>query len=92
VACTLSGDGPRGRVAEWRAVLDGAVHVAIPEGLRLTLPVELAAAIAGLAAFEQQSCAFFCFRLHLDGPRLNLEVRAPEAGTGLLAEMFTRPA
>lgn len=92
VACTLSGDGLRKRAAEWRDALDGAVRVAIPEGLRLTLPAERAAAIAGLAAAEQQCCGFFDFRLHLDGPRLHLEVRAPEAGAGLLAEVFALSA
>ncbi|MEY9928016.1 MerR family copper efflux transcriptional regulator [Catenulispora sp. GP43] len=88
VACTLSGGGLRERVAQWRDVLDGAARVAIPEGLRLTLPVERAVAVAGLAAAEQQCCAFFDFRLHFDGPDLHLEVRAPEAGAALLAEVF----
>jgi len=71
VACILSGNGLHERLAEWRDVLDGAVRVVIPEGLRLTLPVERAAAIAGLAASEQRCCAFFGFRLYVDGLRLH---------------------
>ncbi|WP_405632660.1 MerR family DNA-binding protein [Streptomyces sp. NBC_01174] len=69
----------------WEA---GAVRTAMPEGLRLTLPVERTGRIAELAAAEQQCCPFFDFRLHLDGPHLHLEVRAPAEGAGLLSELF----
>ncbi|MEY9856194.1 MerR family copper efflux transcriptional regulator [Catenulispora sp. GAS73] len=88
VACTLSGADLRERADQWREALTGATRTAIPDGLRLTVSSERAAAIAALAAAEQQCCAFFDFRLHLDGPNLHLEVRAPEAGAGLLAEVF----
>jgi DNA-binding transcriptional MerR regulator len=88
VACTLTGDFAGERAAQWRDVLDGATRTAIPEGLRLTMPVERAAAVAGLAADEQRCCAFFDFRLHLDGPDLRLEVRAPEDGAELLRALF----
>ncbi|WP_247706368.1 hypothetical protein [Streptomyces liliiviolaceus] len=60
----------------------------MPDGLRLTLPVERTSRIAELAAAEQQCCAFFDFRLHLDGPQLHLEVRASAEGTGLLNDLF----
>lgn len=88
VACTLTASDMGDRVAQWQKVLDGAIRVPIPDGLRLTLPADRAAAVAGLAAEEQKCCAFFDFRLHLDGPILHLEVRAPEAGAGLLMELF----
>ena len=88
VACTLSGDGLRERANQWRGILDGATSTAIPDGLRLTLSSDRVAAIAALAVAEQQCCAFFDFRLHLDGPTLHLEVRGPEAAAGLLAEVF----
>jgi MerR family copper efflux transcriptional regulator len=88
VACSLTGDGIRERAAHWHRVLDGATRTAIPDGLRLTLPADRAAAVAALAADEQQCCAFFDFRLHLDGPSVHLEVRAPEAGTELLNDLF----
>ena len=88
VACTLAADDMGDRVAQWQEVLAGAIRVTIPGGLRLTLPADRAAAVAGLAAQEQECCAFFDFRLHLDGPSLHLEVRAPEAGAGLLMELF----
>lgn len=88
VACTLPAGDMGDRMAQWQEVLAGAVRVTIPDGLRLTLPAERAAAVAGLAAQEQRCCAFFDFRLHLDGPSLHLEVRAPQAGARLLMELF----
>ncbi len=60
----------------------------VPGGVRLTLPVDRATAVATLAASEQECCPFFDFRLHLDGARLLLEVRAPTEGAALLAELF----
>lgn len=88
VACSLSGEGLGERTGRWREALAGAVRTAMPEGLRLTLPVERAGRIVELAAAEQQCCPFFDFRLHLDGPHLHLEVRAPAEGAGLLSELF----
>ncbi|QUW85858.1 MerR family transcriptional regulator (plasmid) [Streptomyces mirabilis] len=88
VACSLTGDGLHERTVQWREAVDGAVRTAVPEGLRLTLPVERTARVAELAAAEQQCCPFFDFQLHLDGPRLHLEVRAPADGVGLLTDLF----
>lgn len=91
VACILTGSGMRKQAARWRDVLAGALRVAIPDGLRLTLSADRAGAVASLAAEEQGCCAFFDFRLHLDGPDLHLEVRAPEAGLDLLTALFAQP-
>ncbi|MFI6416490.1 MerR family transcriptional regulator [Streptomyces sp. NPDC050842] len=88
VACSLTGDGLHERTVQWREAVDGAVRTALPDGLRLTLPVERTARVAELAVAEQQCCPFFDFRLHLDGPRLHLEVRAPADGASLLADLF----
>ncbi|MGW6719857.1 MerR family transcriptional regulator [Streptomyces sp. NPDC054995] len=88
VACSLSGEGLHERTAHWREAVDGATRAAVPDGLRLTLPVDRTARIAELAAAEQQCCPFFDFRLHLDGPRLHLEVRAPADGGALLTDLF----
>jgi MerR family transcriptional regulator, copper efflux regulator len=91
VACSLTGDGLGERATEWRRLTDGAKRQPIPDGMRLTLPAERAGPVAELAASEQRCCPFFDFRLHLDGPVLHLEVRAPAEGAGLLAALFTRP-
>ncbi|MEU6764993.1 MerR family transcriptional regulator [Streptomyces sp. NPDC046853] len=92
VACSLTGDGLRERTAQWREAVDGAARTAVPDGIRLTLPVERTARVAELAAAEQQCCPFFDFRLHLDGPRLHLEVRAPADGADLLTDLFAPAA
>ncbi|HEY9331971.1 MAG TPA: MerR family transcriptional regulator [Streptomyces sp.] len=88
VACSLTGDGLGERTLQWHQAIDGAVRTYIPDGLRLTLPSARTAAVAALAADEQQCCPFFDFRLHLDGQELHLEVRAPADGTGLLTDLF----
>jgi hypothetical protein len=92
VACSLTSAAIGGRAEQWRQLMRGAEHEEIPDGRRLTLPVQHAEAVAALAAAEQQCCPFFDFRLHLDGPVLHLEVRAPAEGAGLLAELFTPAA
>ncbi|MBO8194333.1 MerR family transcriptional regulator [Streptomyces oryzae] len=88
VACSLTGDGMAERADQWRRVLSGADRTEMADGLRLTLPADRAAAIAGLAADEQQCCPFFGFRLHLDGEALHLEVRAPADGHEVLTRLF----
>ena len=89
VACSLTSGAIGGRAVHWQQLIRGAEHKEIPGGRRLTLPVQHAEAVAALAAAEQQCCPFFDFRLHLDGPVLHLEVRAPAEGAGLLAKLFT---
>ncbi|MEV8313417.1 MerR family transcriptional regulator [Streptomyces sp. NPDC059900] len=88
VACSLTGEGLRERTVQWREAVDGAVRTAVPEGIRLTLPVGRIARVAELAAAEQQCCPFLDFRLRPDGQRLHLEVRAPADGAGLLTDLF----
>ncbi|MCO1576128.1 MerR family transcriptional regulator [Crossiella sp. SN42] len=97
VACSLTGTGLAGtalteRVAQWRRLLDGAETEPIAEGVRLVLSAARAGQVAALAVDEQGCCPFFDFRLHLDGPVLYLEVRAPADGAELLAELFTPAA
>lgn len=92
VACSLTSAAVGGRAEQWQRLVRGAEHEEIPDGRRLTLPVQHIEAIAALAAAEQQCCPFFDFRLHLDGSVLHLEVRAPTEGAGLLAELFTPAA
>jgi MerR family copper efflux transcriptional regulator len=89
VACSLTGDALAQRVARWRQLLAGAERETIDDGIRLTLPADRAGALAALAADEQQCCPFFDFRLHLDGPVVHLEVRAPAGGAALLAGLIT---
>ncbi|MFD3524589.1 MerR family transcriptional regulator [Streptomyces sp. NPDC058653] len=92
VVCSLTGDGLRERTVQWREAVDGALRTAVPEGLRLTLPVDRTARVAELAAAEQRCCPFFDFRLHIDGPHLHLDVRAPADGADVLTDLFGPPA
>ena len=58
VACSLTPEVLGERTAQWHRLLDGAPHESIPDGVRLTLPVERAGPVAALAAAEQQCCPF----------------------------------
>ncbi|MFI0471047.1 hypothetical protein ACH347_43925 [Saccharopolyspora sp. 5N102] len=92
MACSLTGEGIAERAGQWQQVLSSAEREEIDDGVCLVVPAERAGQIAELAAAEQQCCPFFDFRLHLDGPVLRLEVRAPAEGTALLTELFTPAA
>jgi MerR family copper efflux transcriptional regulator len=84
VACSLDGADLEQCAADWHDLLDGAVPARIPDGVRFDLPAERAAALAALAGSEQRCCPFFDFRLHLDGPLVHLEVRAPAEAAELV--------
>ncbi|WP_030663120.1 MerR family transcriptional regulator [Streptomyces rimosus] len=88
VACSLTENAMADRVGRWRAAVADAVRADLPDGVRLTLPADRTAMIAGLAAAEQRCCPFFDFRFHLDGAVVHLEVRAPADGREMLLELF----
>lgn len=88
IACSLTESEGVNRVEQWRAVLAGADRSALAAGVRLTVPVDRVADIATLAAAEQACCPFFDLRIHLDGPVLHLEVRAPQDAREILADLF----
>ncbi|MER7576028.1 hypothetical protein [Streptomyces sp. NPDC126514] len=84
VSCTL-------RTEQWRALVATAVRREETEdGALLFFPprAEIAARLAGLAAAEQDCCAFFDFTLHLTSAALELTVCAPAGGAGMPAELF----
>lgn len=88
IACTLTPTEASERITRWREATAGAVRHPIEDGLRLTLPAERAVTLTALAAAEQQCCPFFDFRLHLDGPAVHLEVRAPAHAATLVNHLF----
>lgn len=89
IACTLESDDRADRVRDWqRALAHATRRESVDGGLRVELPSALAAEVAGLAAAEQECCAFFAFTLHLTGPTVHLEVRAPAEAAPLLAAVF----
>ncbi|MGI5321294.1 MerR family transcriptional regulator [Actinomadura nitritigenes] len=88
VACSLKGDALGERTEQWRQLVGDAASRRVEDGIRLTVPADRATDVMALAAAEQRCCPFFDFRLHLDGPVLHLEVRAPDEGAELLTELF----
>jgi len=88
VACSLTDEDIGERTGRWRAVLADGERRPIDEGIEVTVPADRAADIAELAVAEQRCCPFLDFRLHLDGPVLRLEVRAPDDGAYLLTRLF----
>jgi DNA-binding transcriptional MerR regulator len=89
VACSLDGPAASDRMRQWQDLLAGAEREPIPGGIKLTMPSDRAAQVAGLAAAEQQCCPFFDFRLHLAGRQVHLEVRAPAEAAAMLAGLLT---
>ena len=92
VACSLTADDVGDRAVQWHSALTDAVREPVTGGLRLTVPVERLTAVAELAAAEHACCPFFDIRLHLEGPRLHLQVLAPAEGQEMLAALFDPPA
>lgn len=88
IACALDDDDRTERAERWRVALDGGTRTEIPDGLRVTVPADRAGMIAELAVAEQHCCAFLDFRLHPDGPGVQLEIRASGEGVGVVAELF----
>ncbi|MFD7984361.1 heavy metal-responsive transcriptional regulator [Kitasatospora indigofera] len=91
VACTLDGADVAERTGQWQRLAGRAERrEEIPDGLRLSFPAgaEIAGEVAALAAAEQGCCAFLDFTLHLTPTALQLEVRAPQAAAGMLADLF----
>lgn len=91
VACSLTRDDLADRAEQWHHVLADATHREIPDGVQLTLPIQRLNEVAELAVVEQACCPFFDFRLHLDGPDLHLQVRAPANAYDLLTALFNPP-
>jgi MerR family transcriptional regulator, copper efflux regulator len=74
IACSLGGPAASERIRQWQDLLAGAGREPIPDGIKLTMPADRAAEVAGLAAAEQHCCPFFDFRLRLTGQQLHPEV------------------
>ena len=90
IACTLQPAAMPERLGDWAVVLEGAhSRVVLPDGaVRVELPGVDIAALARLAAVEQQCCAFFSFTITIDARGTALEVRAPEDARAIVAELF----
>ncbi|MBO0926274.1 MerR family transcriptional regulator [Cellulomonas sp. zg-ZUI199] len=91
VACALDPSDLVARTDQWHSLLEHARRREdVDGGVRITFPADadLAGRVATLAAAEQSCCAFLDFTLHLEPGRLELTVRAPEAGTAMVTDLF----
>ena len=88
VACTLSGSDYTARVQQWRDLLFGASRAEVDGGVRVTLPSSTLKRVAALATAEQGCCAFYHFRIDLDGPTFDLAITAPPEAAELLADLL----
>lgn len=69
-------------------MLSGAPRTEIDGGARVGLPASALVRAAALAAAQQECCAFYRFRIDLDGPKLDLTITAPPEAVELLADLL----
>lgn len=90
ITCTLTADGYTDRIAGWRRILDGTVREVLPSGaIRVRVPVDSGAELAGLVAAESRCCPFFTFRLTFTATGVELEASAPADAASLLNTLLT---
>jgi DNA-binding transcriptional MerR regulator len=95
IACTLEPGAMADRLADWSSVLGRVqARVAMVDGgVRLEFDEDVdVGVLAHLVAAERHCCAFLSFALTLDDRGTGLEVRAPEAAAGIVADLFGRAA
>ncbi|GAA4457488.1 hypothetical protein GCM10023170_053790 [Phytohabitans houttuyneae] len=99
LTCDLVADGGEAgeRIGAWQRVLarvrarEPLPDTATGLALRFPLDLDLAAAVARLAAAEYRCCSFGSYTLVIDGTGLTLEVRMPEGAADLLAAVLGTP-
>jgi MerR family transcriptional regulator, copper efflux regulator len=90
IACSLSATDVKGRVDEWRRLLQHTTtREPVDGGLRMTFDAGAPLGeVMRLAAAEQDCCRFFDFAITIDGRGVALEVRAPEDAAALVGSLF----
>jgi hypothetical protein len=64
IACSLTGDGQRERLNEWKSLLAVAdSRESLSSGMRFHLRPDLAERVRSLAAAEKECCAFLRFEV-----------------------------
>jgi MerR family transcriptional regulator, copper efflux regulator len=92
VGCSLSGDGQRARLAEWRELLAAAASRAeIEGGARYAFAPEHERRVRRLVAAEQECCPFFSFAVAADGSEVELRVTAPADAQDAVRFLFGPP-
>ena len=90
IACTLSAGSMKGRIDEWRALLDHVEHrEPIDGGVRCVFaPAVPPAELMRLVAAEQDCCQFFQFAITVDARGIAMEVQAPHHAQAIVESMF----
>lgn len=89
IACSLTGNGQRRRLNDWRALLAAAEsREQLTTGMRFRFPGELTEHIRGLAAAERECCSFLRFDLAEADGSVVLTVETEEAGQEALRFIF----
>jgi hypothetical protein len=89
IACSLTGDGQRERLNEWKSLLAVAEsREELPSGLRFRFRSNLAERVRSLAAAEQECCSFLRFDAAEAEDRFVLTVETEESGQEALRFIF----
>ena len=89
IACSLTGDGQRERLNEWKSLLAAAQsREQHRTGMRFRFRADLTERIRTLAAAEHECCSFLRFDLTEAEGALVLTVEADETGQDALRFIF----
>ena len=90
IACTLTSQSMRGRLAEWQQLLAHVIDRApVDNGVRATFgPATPLDELMRLVAAEQDCCQFFDFAITVDTRGIALEVRSPADALPVLQSLF----
>lgn len=89
IACSLTGDGQRERLNEWKSLLAVAEsREELPNGMRFRFRPNLAERVRSLAAAEQECCSFLRFDAAEAEDGLVLTVETERSGHEALRFIF----
>jgi hypothetical protein len=89
IACSLTGDGERERLNEWKSLLAVAEsREELPNGMRFRFRPNLAERVRSLAAAEQECCSFLRFDTAEAEDGLVLTVETERSGQEALRFIF----
>jgi hypothetical protein len=89
IACSLTGDGQRERLNEWKSLLAVAEsREESPSGMRFRFRANLAERVRSIAAAEQECCSFLRFGVVEAGDEVVMTVETEEAGQEALRFIF----
>lgn len=89
IACSLSGDGQRQRLDDWKSLLAVATsREELPNGMRFRFRHDLADRVRALAVAEQECCSFLRFDAAEREDGLELTVVTEASGQEALRFIF----